>query len=655
MTRLGQLTLDDQLKRHFGHDAFRPMQRDIITHALAGRDVFVLLPTGGGKSLCYQLPAVISDGVTLVVSPLIALMQDQVKALEGNGIAATFINSSLDREQARQRERDALAGRYRLVYMAPERLMNGGAGLLSQLPLTRFAIDEAHCISEWGHDFRPEYRMLGSLRQRFPAVPFMALTATATPRVADDIVNQLHLRNPAIHRGGFERRNLFYDVRPKQRVFEQIMAYLRRHPTHEGIIYCHSRIATQTLADKLRAQGIDALPYHAGLEHQARHDHQHAFIYGDCRVVCATIAFGMGIDKPDVRFVMHADLPRHLEGYYQETGRAGRDGLPADCILFFSEGDRHKIERFILEKEDEQERRHAFDMLDQVIAYAHATDCRCVPLLGYFGEAHAGSCGHCDNCRRPAKLADVTEDARKLLSAVARTGQRFGLNHVVQVLAGSREQRVLDRGHDSLSVFGIGRNRPKPYWRQLADLLVRAGHLAVSPDEFRTLSLTPSSVSVLRGQLPIQMPLRADDLDAQSSTPRKKAAPPAAAAHPREDDALFQKLRDLRRQIARDESVPPYVVFGDVALHEMAAAKPTTPEALLQITGVGPHKLRRYGQAFMDAIASHHAAEADDSVAPDPARTLDPENAELSPDWPPDYLQDCPPNWPENAPPDAPQ
>ncbi|NBC10316.1 MAG: DNA helicase RecQ [Planctomycetes bacterium] len=629
------------LKRHFGHEAFRPMQRAIIDDALAGRDVFVVMPTGGGKSLCYQLPALVdgprhgqthaptpanpaspSGGVTVVISPLIALMQNQVDLLQANGIAATFLNSTLAPAEAAQRERDALAGRYDLLYLAPERLLAGaGRRLLERLPVARFAIDEAHCISEWGHDFRPEYRMLGQMRSasgpfddRFANVPVIALTATATPRVAEDIVEQLALRDPAIHRGGFERTNLYYEVRPKQKSYPQIVAYLKEKPDAEGIIYVGSRAGADEMASRLREEGIAAVSYHAGRASEDREAAQHAFIYGEARVCVATIAFGMGVDKPDVRFVIHADLPRHLEGYYQETGRAGRDGLPADCILFYTAADRAKIEYFISRKESEAEQEHAHWQLKRVIGYAHATGCRMVPLLAYFGEEHGGNCGHCDNCVKPPKLVDATEDAQKLLSTVARTGQRFGLAHVINVLRGSQAERVRERQHDQLSVHGIGKDQPTGYWRQLAERLIEVGYLALTADEFRTAHLTEDSKPLLRGEVSVQVPQSraVTGRRGDSARPRGRETPTLRP----EDRPLFERLRALRTRLARQQNVPPYVIFGDRALIDMATRRPTDERQFLEVNGVGQSKLEKYGEVFLEVIRNDDSQQpaADDVV-----------------------------------------
>ena len=613
--------LDRLLKQHFGHEAFRPMQRAIVDDAVAGRDVFVILPTGGGKSLCYQLPALVEpEGLTVVVSPLIALMQNQVDLLKANGIAATFLNSTLDRAELQRREAAALAGEVRLLYLAPERLMSAvGRRLLMQLPVARFAIDEAHCISEWGHDFRPEYRMLGQLRSgfegRFADVPIMALTATATPRVADDIVRELALRDPALHRGGFERTNLYYEVRPKQRVVAQVLDHLRANPLAEGIIYCQSRKRCEEIAEQLKNEGIAALPYHAGLDAAVREANQHAFIFGDARVVCATIAFGMGVDKPDVRFVFHADLPRHIEGYYQETGRAGRDGLPADCILFYSGSDRAKIEFFINQKETQAEQDHARQQLEQVVKFCHSVECRTTSLLAHFGESHDGRCGHCDNCLKPPKVVDATEDAQKLLSTVARTGQRFGLSHVINVLRGSTAERITSRGHHELSVHGIGKNQTTGYWRQLAERLLHEGQLTLSGDEYRTAYLTAAGKAVLKGETRVQM-AQSRVAPPPGAGSGRRGRGPSGAAHAGVDpdlpidERLFAALRNLRRDLARQQGVPPYVVFGDAALRQMAQSLPTSDAQFLAINGVGQTKLDRYGPAFLDAIREHqdHAA-----------------------------------------------
>ena len=604
------------LKARFGHEGFRPRQQEAVDAALDGRDVFVLMPTGGGKSLCYQLPAVVGQGVTVVVSPLIALMEDQVRGLSANGIESALLHSGLDPAEADQLERGVEAGRFDLVYLSPERLVGPkGRRLLTRLlqagKLDRVAIDEAHCISEWGHDFRPEYRRIGELRARgegdpLGQVPMMALTATATPRVAEDVVAQLRLRDPVRLRAPFERTNLHYAVKPKRGAFEQIARYVEANPTHEGIIYVGSRAKADATAEKLKDRGVDAVAYHAGMDHADRKAAQDAFTFGRARVCAATVAFGMGVDKPDVRFVFHLDPPRHLEGYYQQTGRAGRDGLPADCVMFYSPADIARLRRFLDEIESDRERAVAEAQLQEVAKFAVETGCRMPRLLGYFGEHHPGSCGHCDNCFDPPRRVDQTLHARMLLSAVARTGQRFGLGHVVDVLRGSRAQKVKERGHDELSVHGIGKDQPKGYWLRLADGLIDRGELALSNDEFRVATLTPESKPVLRGETRVEL-AQSKALDQPRATSRRSAdddrfGPP--------DEALFEKLRKLRREIADQQGVPPYVVFGDITLRQMAALQPRDGHTLLRISGIGKTKLERYGDAFLEAVREYGSKSA---------------------------------------------
>ena len=604
------------LKARFGHQGFRPRQREAVDAALAGRDVFVLMPTGGGKSLCYQLPAVITGGASVVVSPLIALMEDQVRGLWANGVSAALLHSGLDASEANALETRIERGEFDLVYLSPERLVGGkGRRLLHNMMrrglVDRFAIDEAHCISEWGHDFRPEYRRLGELRDDpdspLARAPIIALTATATPRVAKDVVSQLRLREPVRIESGFERTNLQYAVKPKRQAFEQIAKYLEQNPDHEGIVYCNSRAKTEKTAEQLRARGVEAVAYHAGMDHADRKSAQEAFTFGRSRVCVATVAFGMGVDKPDVRFVFHLDPPRHLEGYYQQTGRAGRDGLPADCVMFYSPADIGRLRRFIDEIESEHERAVAEAQLREVARFAVETRCRMPRLLGYFGEHHPGECGHCDNCLDPPQPVDRTLHARMLLSAVARTGQRFGLNHVVDVLRGSHAERVKQRQHDALSVHGIGKDLPKSYWLRLADGLIDRGELALSTDGYRVATLTPDAKPVLRGEVRVEL-AQSKALDQPAKRSRRDKRDDESLGPV--DEPLFEKLRQLRRSLADEQGVPPYVVFGDVTLRQMAALQPTDGDALLSVSGVGRTKLERYGQAFLGVIRDH-AADAD--------------------------------------------
>src|SRR2546430_2338904 len=454
------MDLPSSLKKHFGYDEFRPLQEEIIRDALAGRDVFALMPTGGGKSLCFQLPALLRNGLTIVVSPLISLMKDQVDALQTSGIAATFLNSSLDRHEATERLRGLNHGEYRMLYVAPERLMlDGFFERALNWSITQIAIDEAHCISEWGHDFRPEYRELKKLRRHMPDVPIMALTATATERVRKDIVDQLHLDKARCYVASFNRPNLTYRVVPKSSPYEQVLAFIRGRPDESGIVYCASRKTADSLAKKLNSDGIKAKPYHAGLEAKERTRHQDQFLRDDARVITATIAFGMGINKSNVRFVVHHDLPKNIESYYQETGRAGRDGLPSECLLLFSASDVVKQRRFIEEK-SEREQLIAREQDRKMIHYAETRDCRRATLLKYFGEEFPAPCNGCDNCLEPRETFDGTVHAQKFLSCVYRMYERhgfgFGLNHVVDVLAGAETEAIKQRGHDELSIYGIG-------------------------------------------------------------------------------------------------------------------------------------------------------------------------------------------------------
>src|SRR6266404_3975147 len=502
---------NEALKKYFGYDRFRPLQEQIITDALAGRDVFALLPTGGGKSLCFQLPALLHKGLTIVVSPLIALMKDQVDAPQTSGIPATFLNSTLDREEARVRLRGLHRGDYKLLYVAPERLMlDGFLERASNWNIVQFAIDEAHCISEWGHDFRPEYRELAKLRRDLPEVPIVALTATATERVRDDIVKHLELRDPRCYVASFNRPNLTYRVEAKSSPFTQLLNFTRARPNESGIIYCASRKTADTLATKLTSDGVTAKSYHAGLEANQRTRNQEAFLRDDVRVITATIAFGMGINKPNVRFVVHYDLPKNLESYYQETGRAGRDGLPSECVLLFSPGDVAKQIHFIDEK-SESEARIARAQLQQMVHYAETRECRRATLLRYFGEQYARpSCDGCDNCLTPRETFDGTIAAQKFLSCVhrilAKSGFGFGLNHVVDVLRGADTEAIRQRGHNELSTYGIGGELKRGEWQAIGRELLRLGLVQCAPGKFATLSLTPVGVAALRKRTPIVFP-----------------------------------------------------------------------------------------------------------------------------------------------------
>jgi ATP-dependent DNA helicase RecQ len=618
--------LSGALKRAFGFDGFRPGQEAVVRDVLAGRDVLALMPTGGGKSLCYQLPALLQPGVSLVVSPLIALMQDQVRQLEDNDVAATFINSSLEAAEIGRRLGGMVRGDYKLVYLAPERLvaadfLDGPLRRLGEGPgINAFVIDEAHCVSEWGHDFRPEYRQLSALRRRHPGVPTLAFTATATERVRTDIINQLGLRDPSVHLTSFNRPNLFYGVRPKsKRSVAELFSQARGGGA--GIVYCLSRRRVEELSAELQSRGVRVLPYHAGLDSETRRRNQEAFIRDDVQVIIATIAFGMGINKPDVRWVVHYDLPRSLESYYQESGRAGRDGDPAVCTLYFAASDIRTAEFLIEQKVDpttgaplENEQRIARQQLRQVLDYVESHECRRAIQLLYFGEVFLGACGACDNCCEPRRATDQSIEARQFISCVARLaqrGERYGAAYLIEILRGARTARLLERGHDTLSVYGIGRQRTVEQWRTLARSLLHQRLLEQSQDGYSVLSLNPASWQVLRSERSVMV---AEPTRSVDKSPGRRDLTPgradlaAADVSGRPDvgktpgDALFERLRSLRKQLADAQGLPPYVIFHDATLREMAARRPRTLSEFAGIRGVGQGKLARYGQQFIAVL-----------------------------------------------------
>lgn len=599
------------LKKYFGHDSFRPLQDEIVSDALAGRDVFALLPTGGGKSLCYQLPAILSEGLTVVISPLIALMKDQVDGLTENGISATFLNSSLPKAEGRKRYAKLFAGDYKILYVAPERLMlSGFLEDLKKWGACRFAVDEAHCISEWGHDFRPEYRQLAELRRRFPDTPFMALTATATDRVRDDILKQLNFTNPTRYVASFNRPNLAYRIVQKQAVFRQILKFVQSRPFESGIIYCFSRKATEQLAERLSQEGIEALAYHAGMTPIKRAANQEAFIRDETKIMCATVAFGMGIDKPNVRYVIHQDIPKNIEGYYQETGRAGRDGLPADCVLYFSPGDVAKQLQFIADKTDKQEREVAQQQMRQMVHYAESAQCRRSVLLGYFSEKWTGgNCDNCDNCREPKETFDGTIPAQKFMSCIFRVGQvsRFGvgINHIVDVLLGSKNEKVLKWRHDQLTTYGIGGDYKRAEWQAFGRELIRLEYVEQNAENFGVLELTEKGKIILRERTPITLTKLSISTNAIQRNTR------ASSGGIECDEDLFAILRSLRKELADDQGVPPYIVFSDVSLREMARYFPANEDKFSEISGVGYKKLEAYGDAFIEAITEYIIANPD--------------------------------------------
>ncbi len=596
------------LRSVFGYDAFRGHQEAVIDTLLAGRDALVLMPTGGGKSLCYQVPAVLMPGTTVVVSPLIALMHDQVTALALQGVRAAFLNSSLELAEARAVERDAAEGRLDLLYVAPERLLTDRFlalldGLHARGCLDLFAIDEAHCVSQWGHDFRPEYIQLGMLAERYPGVRRIALTATADDRTRREIVTRLRLEGAKRFVASFDRPNIRYRVVPKDDAKAQFLDFYRRgHAGEAGIVYCLSRKSVDATAAWLRARGVDALAYHAGLTGEERRERQERFLREDGVVMVATVAFGMGIDKPDVRFVAHLDLPKGLEGYYQETGRAGRDGEPAEAFMTYGLQDVVQVTRLLATGGgDERHRRAERQRLEALLAYCETPGCRRRTLLAYFGEELTGPCGNCDTCLEPVATFDGTVAAQKLLSTVVRTGQRFGAGHLVDVLLGKATERVRSLGHDRLSTFGIGDELDAGGWRSVVRQLLANGQLVPDPDGFGGLRLGPGAAEVLRGE--VEVVLRRDAVAPR--TRRRSGGQDAvldAAASP-EDERMFQALRALRTAIAREEAVPPYVVFHDRTLREMVAARPEDLAGLSQVSGVGAAKLERYGERFLAVLA----------------------------------------------------
>jgi ATP-dependent DNA helicase RecQ len=589
------------LKQYFGFTSFRPLQEEIIRDALAGKDVFALLPTGGGKSLCFQLPAMARTGLTVVVSPLIALMKDQVDALQASGVAATFLNSSLAAGESRARLRGLHNGQYRLLYAAPERLMLSGVmSDLQRWHVNLLAVDEAHCISEWGHDFRPEYRQIANLRQLFPSVPMMALTATATERVRKDIVTLLNLREPSCYVASFNRPNLTYRVFAKNKPYAQLLEFLRARPKESGIVYCQSRKSTESVAERLNEAGVKARPYHAGLTTKERTEHQELFLRDEARVICATIAFGMGINKPNVRFVVHYDLPKNIEGYYQETGRAGRDGLPSECVLLFSPGDVVKQLRFIDEKPDPQERKIAHEQLHQMVHYAECASCRRGELLGYFGEQfEQENCEGCDNCLSPRATYDGTLSAQKFLSCIYRVRQHsgfdFGVNQIVEVLTGADTENVRKRHHETLSTYGIGQEHSRAEWKAIGRELMRLGLVKQLADKFNVLTLTAEGVAVLKERKPVK-------LTKPVSAPEPKAHRAGEIAC---DEVLFESLVRLRKQLADAQGLPPHIIFSDVTLRQMARDYPGNERGLARISGMSERKLQEFGRVFLAVIAGH--------------------------------------------------
>jgi ATP-dependent DNA helicase RecQ len=591
-----------QLRHVFGYDSFRGEQAQVVAHVAGGGDALVLMPTGGGKSLCYQLPALLRDGTAIVVSPLIALMQDQVEALRQLGVRAAFLNSSQDAAESAATERQLLDGALDLLYVAPERLLTPRfLSLLDRARIALFAIDEAHCVSQWGHDFRPEYRQLTTLHERWPQVPRIALTATADAPTRREIVERLSLENARQFVSSFDRPNIRYAVAHKHDSRRQLLDFLDGHAGESGIVYCLSRRKVEATAAVLAERGVAALPYHAGLDASVRAANQRRFLREEGIVMVATIAFGMGIDKPDVRFVAHLDLPKSLEGYYQETGRAGRDGEPAEAWLAYGLGDAVLLQRMIETSEAGEERKQLERRkLDALVGYCESTGCRRQTLLAYFGEHYPVACGHCDNCLQPPRSWDGTIAAQKALSCVYRSGQRFGAAHVIDILRGADTAKIRQHGHASLSTYGIGNDLDAKQWRSVFRQLVAAGLLEVDVEGHGALRLTTASSDVLKGRRSLSLRSEAP----VGARRRERAATPAVAALAPDAAARFESLRQWRSDAARTQGVPAYVIFHDSTLREIALQRPTDLDMLAAISGVGAGKLERYGPAVLDAVAA---------------------------------------------------
>jgi ATP-dependent DNA helicase RecQ len=604
-------SLATALKDTFGFTAFRPLQREIMEETLAGRDVLALLPTGGGKSLCYQLPALVRSGLTLVVSPLIALMKDQVDSLLENGVKAAYLNSSLSDDQSKDTWRQLFRGEIKILYLSPERLLvDGMLDTFEQLRLEFVAVDEAHCISSWGHDFRPEYRALKAVRARFPKVPMLALTASATERVRHDIVEMLELQNPRKFVASFNRPNLSYRIVPRLSPIKQILEILEGYKDESGIIYCLSRARTEAVALDLLKKGIKAEAYHAGLSAEERSRRQERFVKDETQVMVATIAFGMGIDKPDVRFVIHHDLPKNIESYYQETGRAGRDGLPSECVMLYSSSDAAKLRIFIDQLTDQTERDISSRQLSRLLQLAEGSECRRVSLLSYFGETYKDEtgepalvCGACDNCLTPRQEVDATEVAQKMISCVLRvqkhSGFSVGLNHIVDVLLGAQVEKIKKWGHDTLTTYGAGKGRTKAEWLYYGRELVTAGLLDINHEHFNTVTVTSEGLTAIKEKRAIR--LRAPLVSSGLSAEKRKEQRQRLGAVDYDED-IFNRLRLWRAGVAKEKSIPAYMVFSDATLQAVAAKKPRKYSDLRGISGIGEKKLELYGESLIELL-----------------------------------------------------
>ncbi|GAB3659467.1 DNA helicase RecQ [Echinicola sediminis] len=584
------------LKNFYGYDTFRGQQEAIIQNILNGQDTIVLMPTGGGKSICYQVPAMVKEGITLVISPLIALMKDQVDALNANGIPSAFLNSTQSTSEQRFITQEILSGKLKLLYVAPERLFGGTVPLtelLRKVKLAMVAVDEAHCVSQWGHDFRPDYLQIGRLRQEFPSVPFIALTATADRQTRADISEKLSLLHPKWFISSFDRTNITYRIAPKRNSFDKLLEFLEYQQKNSGIIYCLSRKNVEETAEKLSKAGLSVLPYHAGLNRETRAANQEKFIKDEVKIMVATIAFGMGIDKSNVRFVVHMNMPQNIEGYYQETGRAGRDGLPSEALMFYSYGDFMTLQRMVENADNPEYTDIMLTKLTKMKNFCQSTACRRSFLLGYFGEQQTEECGNCDICFNKGNKQDVTIPTQMLLSTIVRLKESFGLGYAVMVLKGSKSSKIQE-SHTSLSVYGIGKDKPEDFWKNLGEQLIQEGYLAEAGTQFPTLKLTTSAWSKLKGKEKFFVSMNSS----LSPTKGKEAY----------EEALFEQLKELRFQLAQKENVPPYVIFSDASLVEMATYLPQKQQEFLQISGVGKVKSSTYGKPFLQLIVDYSKA-----------------------------------------------
>ena len=590
------------LKETFGHEQFRLKQKDIIHSVLEGNDVLAIMPTGGGKSVCYQIPALYSDGVCVVVSPLISLMYDQVSGLHENAVEACFLNSNQTYEERKKAEEDIKSGKVKLVYISPEGLMRVEMlNFFSNIDLSLIAIDEAHCVSQWGHEFRSDYKRLGELKEWFPNIPIMALTATADERTRTDIIHSLGLNDPKTFISSFDRPNIKYSICERQNEMNQLVTFIdENHKGDTGIVYCLSRKKVEKVTRELRDKGYDAFCYHAGLSSEERSSAQDEFNKRDGVIIVATIAFGMGIDKPDVRFVAHLDLPKSVEGYYQETGRAGRDGLPSNAWMVYGLQDIVKLSQ-MLEKTDAHEtyKKVARFKLDAMLSLCESPNCRRQILLQYFGEESSEYCGNCDSCLEPGETWDATVDAQKVLSTIFRTGQVFGANHIIDVIRGSKGQKISDRGHDKLSVFGIGQEATKQHWNSVIRQLLHLGFIYIKDFEYRSLALSQKSLELLKGKSSLSLRKKKGKISKKAKRESQEVG------HERVD--LFEELRKLRRELAEEKSVPPYVIFADKSLHDMCLLMPRNNEEFLMVNGVGKSKQEKYGEIFLKKIKEFHA------------------------------------------------